>query len=124
MKTFKSFLSEGSNSNTIKSFDATKLDVKDLIAAQFNAGYEISKQEAASYRLCVYGGFKNSHHVYYAMWENTDSAEDESTPYAINAFTIAIGKEGKIECEPDGMPLYDNLSEDEAERKLSKLKHS
>ena len=123
MKTFRTFLNESAQASAIKSFDASKLDVKDILQAYTNAGYTVD--DPRYFKACVYAGYlnKSHNHCYYMMWENPD-ADEEDTPYAISAFYIELDKDGKIVAETSGNPTADDLSEDEAERRLAKLKKS
>lgn len=107
-------------SAAVKSFNAKKLNVADIIMAMEHAGVT---DETEGYTQAVYGKWiaKSKSHMYYMLWED-ENADDENAPFAINEIFIWIGESGFIEADTGGMPIADGMTKDAAVTKLATLK--
>lgn len=114
-------LTEATMSNALKTLDVTKLTVKDLIVALDNAGYE--QMDNGQFMGVVYSGYQErfKEHLYHWLWMDED-ADDQTKPFAISTVGITLNKNGKICGEPGGQPDFDNMTKDEAVKKLASLK--
>jgi len=99
-------------------FDATKLTVDDLIKINED-GAEAGEY---GYHQSVYGGWSTDdyQHVYWLLWE--DENGNEEAPFAINRMVVGIGMDGTISAMSSGMPDFDEMTKDDAVKKLASLK--
>lgn len=116
---FKKYLSESAPASAvIKSFDVTKLDLQGLFAAYRNAGYDVTREDEKTFGELFYKGYKKgSGHMYVVVCEDSDIMDErEGKNFYVADFWVSLGQDGKIEAEPGGRPLVDEVTEEDAKK--------
>lgn len=114
---FKKYLNENiANDHAVKFFDARTLTLIGLLTAYKNAGYDVTRQDEKTFGALYYKGYKKtSGHMYAVVCEDSDIMDEEDGKnFYVADFWVSLNEDGKIEAEPGGRPLVDEVTELEA----------
>lgn len=114
MKTFKSFLAEG----TTEMFNPATFKLPALLTMYENSGYNFLSGERATFKAAKYAGYKRKKHSYYFLCEN-DETNDESDEYYISQMFLELNEAGLC-LEPSGSPMAEG-TKDEMKKKFESL---
>ena len=110
MKTFKTFLAEG----TTEMFNPATFKLPALLTMYENAGYELHGSDRSTYKAAKYAGYKNKKHSYYFMCES-----DNDDEYYITQMFLELNEAGLC-LEPSGHPTAEG-AKDEMKKKFESL---
>lgn len=114
MKTFKTFLAEG----TTDMFNPATFKLSALLTMYENAGYNFIRGERETFKASKYAGYKNRKHSYYFLCENNET-DDTSVGYYITQMFLELNEAGLC-LEPSGRPM-DEGTKDEMKKKFESL---
>lgn len=110
MKTFKTFLAEG----TTEMFNPATFKLPALLTMYENAGYNFSSDERSMFKAAKYAGYKSKKHSYYFLCENDDDDE-----YYISQMFLELNEAGLC-LQPSGSTMAQG-TEEEMKKKFKSL---
>jgi hypothetical protein len=105
MKTFKTFLSEG----TTEMFNPATFKLPALLTMYENAGYELTGSDRSSFKSVKYAGYKGKKHAYDFLCFN-DNNDGEDNEYYIARMYLELHQAGLC-LEPSGTPEAEGTKE-------------